>query len=182
VLAPEQGSSPEPKERQEPPGRLGPSRKVRREAPKTQTSGKPSPCRSRNPREPCAYRTGNRSVREQTRPVAQGPEVEERKRAHLQEPIDGRETIEARSSAEILGFMLAGETTGGQVLPERDREGGGRRGTKLRRVLAPWRFVRHAPQGTRRRATNTANPRIGSGVQQTRKVFRGENHQDGEKP
>lgn len=44
---------------------------------------------------------------------------------------------------------------------------------------------RHAlpePKGTGQAARNSANPRIGSGVQQTRKTARGANHQDGEKP
>jgi hypothetical protein len=38
------------------------------------------------------------------------------------------------------------------------------------------------PRGTGHAARNSANPRIGSGVQQTRKTARGANHQDGEKP
>jgi hypothetical protein len=38
------------------------------------------------------------------------------------------------------------------------------------------------PQGNPKRAGNVTNPRIGSGVQQTRKASNGVNHQGGEKP
>jgi len=54
---------------------------------------------------------------------------------------------------------------------------------KLRRVLAPMRTVHSkAREGKSSETRNTADPRIGSGVQQTRKASRGANHPDGEKP
>jgi hypothetical protein len=42
--------------------------------------------------------------------------------------------------------------------------------------------VRRTRKGTDDEAGNAANPRIGSGVQQTRKALCGASHQDGEKP
>jgi hypothetical protein len=44
------------------------------------------------------------------------------------------------------------------------------------------RQVSRTPQGNLKGARNSTDPRVGSGVQQTRKATCGESHQDGEKP
>jgi hypothetical protein len=72
----------------------------------------------------------------------------------------------------------------GRPSPEgKDREAAYGEGKASKGARAGGNDLSHGTRkGTLKEARNTANPMVGSGVQQTRKALCGANHQDGEKP
>jgi hypothetical protein len=170
-------------ERRETRRHIEPSRKARREVPKThcqtdsralaeaETQGSHARARVETP----WYR--------QTRPTAQGPEVGECQRLHSPKE---RQVARPPSLKEYKDLRI-GDGHRNDKRAGSPREGSGRRLSARNKASKGARAVGNGQgcktrKGIVERARNTANPMIGSGVQQTRKVFCGESHQDGEKP